>query len=204
MVLKLARKIVSSPVWVLWKLYNGLWWAFSDDVGAAPTQAATPSPVGAKTRAAAQDSAFQVIDSNDEVIRPATPDNRPLGTLKWGFGSTILVSILTAWVCHEAYSSGALRYSTSIWFWAWATSMTCVGSLWAVRHIARQQAEQHPQNWRGHARATAAGFKDMGRSIADAATTSKNVAKNAGVHAANAYRVSRDGVRKVAHRVRPS
>jgi hypothetical protein len=82
--------------------------------------------------------------------------------------------------------------------------VTAVGSIWAVKKIARRQAEINAAGWRAHARATAAGFGDMARSVADAAVTSKNVAMTAGQRAAQAYRISRDGVQRVRDRVRPS
>ena len=197
MLLRLARKALFSPVWVLWKLYNGLWWTFADDAPAMPQ----PSPLGDKTRAAAQGSAFEVVDTNDRVI---VPDTRPVGTLKWGFGSTLAASALSGWACHAAFIDGALRSSSAISLWAWITAMTAVGSIWAVKKIARRQAEQRARGWRGHARAAAAGFADMGRSAVGAAVTTKHAAMTAGQRAAQAYRASRDAARKVGGRLRTS
>jgi hypothetical protein len=197
MVLRLARKALFSPVWVLWKLYNGLWWTFADDAPAKPE----PSHLGEKTRAAAQGAAFEVVDSNERVI---VPDTRPVGTLKWGFATTLAASALSGWACHAAFVDEALRSSTAVSLWAWITAVTAVGSIWAVKKIARRQAEQRARGWRGHARAAAAGFADMGKSAYGAAVTTKHAAMTAGQRAAQAYRASREAARKVGGRLRTS
>lgn len=180
-----ARKIASAPVWLLWKFYAGLWWAFSDDPAPAP--------------AAAQGSAFEVTDSRDSA-REARAAALPQSTLRAGFIASLIISTLVAVGAHEGYARGTLHITTAWWLWGWTSALACMTSLWAVRHIARHQAATNARTWREHARASAAGFADMGRQIAGAAATTQRAAATAARQTAHAYRASRDTVRRVVKR----
>jgi hypothetical protein len=73
-----------------------------------------------------------------------------------------------------------------------------------VKKIARRQAELRASGWRGHVRATAAGFADMGRSACHAAAATGHAAINAGQRAARFCRSSCDAARRVGSRLKPS
>ncbi len=192
-----VRKVVCLPVWGLWSLYKGLWWAFSGD---APREGADADP--AKHPSQGQTAAFEMVDSRvgSGDRRAAVPVRT--GTLKGGFVATLIASVLVGVGVRTGVTHGSLQETTAVWLWLWATGVAAVISVWAVRHVAHRQAAINARGWKANARATGAGFADMGRSIAGAAVNTRNATSAAGKQAACAWRASCDRVGRVAASVR--
>lgn len=180
-VLSLAKKVVTSPIWLLWQLYTGIWWAFTDAPPvAAAQQPPAPEPqlkfTGPRTSDFAQEAAFEVIDSRP----PSGPTPRPNGALRGGFVATLISSALLAWATNAAGQHDLIKHSTILPLWLWSTAMVMVTSLWAVKHVAERQAAEQPVGWRGNARCVIGGAKDMGASIAATTVQVKNSAVSGG------------------------
>lgn len=184
-ILSLVRRGLALPFRLTWKGYNGLWWAFGDEsLGSA---------------------------SSTVLADGAKPARNPLQrTLKVGFGSTIGASVLMAIAMLSRTESGAFSPGTAWVIWGWATLLAGVISIWAVRHVARQQALRNPAGWKGHAGAAAAGFRDMGREVAGAAIKAKDATVVAGKHVgvagkqvAQAGKATCEYARRVRSWVRP-
>lgn len=140
-VMTLMYRVLFSPVWLLWKLYNGLWWAFDD------SEAVVTSSVRAESRGAA----FEVVDSRPKPV--AAP--RPTGALRGGFIGSIAACGGFGLITHNASHAHWITEQTGIGLWIWASVVTFVGSLFAVRRVARAQAQRAARK-RGVAAAVAA------------------------------------------------
>lgn len=147
----MAMRIAATPIWILWRGYLLLWWAFDD----SPERAA--ARLSAKTTAAAdvappafveggesgQATAFEFVDSkkrNKQPLPPAMP--RPDGLLKGAFaGSMVLCgvgSVLTAGLA----AGDALSPARAAALWLWFCSVVLVGSVLGVRRVARKRWEK--------------------------------------------------------------
>ncbi|MBL9002144.1 MAG: hypothetical protein JNK25_13510 [Phycisphaerae bacterium] len=144
-VLSLMSKVVFSPLWVLWKFYGVLWWAFGDS-SRLPAAAACPGSVRTDTPGAA----FEIVDSR----APETSLAPPVGLLRAGFigtlGTSVLAGIAVSGAAEVAWVSAAGAWGA----WAWATCLTMVGSIFAVRTVARRRAAIASLPKRGFARLT--------------------------------------------------
>jgi hypothetical protein len=162
--LLLIGRFLLSPLWLLWRLYLVLWWAFNEEGsrGASPS-VARPSastvvvnihedPTSDGKQRATQDTAVEAIDT--------TPASRPIPALKLGFAFSLLGSALLAWVVNAAGHHQFISSSGELRLWLWASCVAFVVSLWPVRHIARRQQAEPPKNWRDHAGCIAGGVKD--------------------------------------------
>jgi hypothetical protein len=177
-VMLLMYKVLLSPLWLLWQAYNGLWWAF-DDSDSRPTPAMPPAEPtadlpGPRTSRVAQDAAFEVIDT-----RPP-PAPRPMGALRGGFIGSLVACGAFAWAGDAASGAGWIKGNTALTLWLWASCVVFVGSLWAVKNVARRQAIEKPRGWWAKAKSTCGGFKDM----AIAAAASPRKVKDSTMHAA--------------------
>jgi hypothetical protein len=155
-VLTLMSKIVFAPVWLLWKGYNVLWWAF-EGFGRREQPA---DSVSTPERGAA----FEITDSRPAEI-VLTP---PTGLLKGGFIGTMLLSA-GAGVASGALASSQTLSSTHAWLvWGWATVIASLVSIFAVRKVAMERARRKTvrdrirsavnRAGRGAANVAAAGF----------------------------------------------
>ncbi|HYE60903.1 MAG TPA: hypothetical protein VD997_02810 [Phycisphaerales bacterium] len=120
----------------------------------------------------------------DEALAPESIK----GTLKAGFGSTLLASFASAIGVSAAADSGAFTAPTAWVVWGWITLLAGVLSVWAVKHVGRQQAARKPADWKANAAAAAAGFRDMGREVAGAAVKCKDATVTVGSHMGTAGR----------------
>ncbi|HEX8878250.1 MAG TPA: hypothetical protein VF777_16005 [Phycisphaerales bacterium] len=147
----MAMRIAATPVWILWRGYLLLWWAFDD----SPERAA--ARLSAKTTAAAdvappafveggesgQATAFELVDSRKKNKQPLPPPMpRPDGLLKGAFaGSMVLCgagSVLTAGLA----AGDALSPARAAALWLWFCSIVLVGSVLGVRRVARKRWEK--------------------------------------------------------------
>ncbi|MCC6676681.1 MAG: hypothetical protein IT436_06010 [Phycisphaerales bacterium] len=129
-VLTLMSKVVFSPLWLLWQLYNGLWWAFQDEP--RPQPAAEPA---ARAGDPAQARAFEVVDSS--APRPA-PAPRPVGALRGGFFGSIGIAISLAYLANVMVLNQWLDPARAASAWMLSSSATLVASLYAVRAAVRR------------------------------------------------------------------
>lgn len=153
-VLTLMSKVVFSPLWLLWQLYSGLWWAFQDDPKPLPapsadpvrTQAArdprNPSPRDSTPRAVArepsQGRAFEVMDSSTK----RKPAPRPLSALRAGFFGSIGISISLGYLANILVLNHWIDPARAASSWLLSSAFTFVASLFAVRAAARRDAAQ--------------------------------------------------------------
>jgi len=140
--------IAFAPLWLPWKAYLALWWTFDDGI-APPATPATPS---AKAAAHAQASSFEVVDS-----RPARrPLPRPTGALRVGFAGSLALSGFALLVTQLVRAADGLTPPQALAVWLWSTAIASVGSILAVRSVARRAAARGTLRDRARAAATAA------------------------------------------------
>lgn len=134
-VLTLMSKVVFSPLWLLWQLYNGLWWAFQDDPRPAPKALSTPEP-GRDEPAAepGQARAFEVVDSAPK------PLPRPVSALRGGFFGSLGISISLAYLANVMVLNQWLDPARAAAAWMLTSAATLVASLYAVRAAVRRDA----------------------------------------------------------------
>ena len=180
-IFSLVRRVVTLPGRIVWNGYKGLWWAFGDEQPA-----------------------------NADPVQAGAARLRLNRTLRFGFGSTLATSAAMGLFSAIAVDEGRFSTPTGWWLWAWSTGLAAVISIWAVRHVSRQQIARNAQGLKGHAGAAAAGFRDMGRDVAGAAVKAKDVAcdagrqaAHAGKHVAAAGRATAEYARRVKGWVRP-
>jgi hypothetical protein len=165
--LRVAAKVVGAPLYVLWKAYGVLWWAFDDTSerragvsasiappGTPPVPPADPAVPSANAQAHAQTAAFEIIDSTPAPTPP------PTSALRGGFVGTLVMSLVAAVTSGRLVSEHSISGSTGWLLWGWVTAVTAVGSVYFVRHIARRHAAQRPATRLERAKATLGGMKD--------------------------------------------
>lgn len=129
-VLSLMSRIVFSPIWILWKGYNVLWWAFEGfgrhDV--AVDDASAPE----------RGASFEITDSRPAEVA-STP---PIGLLKGGFVGTMVLSA-GAGVASAALASSQTLTPSHAWLvWGWASAIAAMVSIFAVRKVAMERARR--------------------------------------------------------------
>jgi len=124
----IMSKILFSPVWLLWRAYLMLWWAFGEEAPkSSPASQIPPSKD-------AQGSSFEVIDSRERA--PLAP--RPTGALIAGFVSSVFTFLASGGLSRLAVVEGAdPRTATLVWLWA--TAAATFTSIVVVRRVERQR-----------------------------------------------------------------
>lgn len=199
--LRIGSKVVFAPVWVLWRGYRVLWWAFDDSDQRRAESAASLAPPGAPPAASSadepapqtdaprhgveQNAAFEITDSTP---RPAP---EPVGTLRCGFAAALAVSVLAAIDAADRARTDHLSHAGAWALWGWASILAAVVSIIVVRHVAARQAAHRPRTVLAHARVAALGVKD-------AAWSAGRSACGAGVRVATGCRACVRGARSLA------
>ncbi len=133
----LGWRIATSPVWLLWSGYKGLWWVFGDThEPAAPAGPRTSQRVGSPVPPAAgvkadQKTSFEVMDSGPRPIAP------PIRKLRGGFVGTILASLGMLLASNGMAAAGVMSPDRAMFAWVWGTALTAVMSILMVRRVAR-------------------------------------------------------------------
>jgi hypothetical protein len=123
-VLTLMSKAMFLPIWLLWHGYGMLWWAFDDDAPAASTQE-TPE----------RGSSFEVFDSRAAANRYP----KPVGVLRGGFVGSLGASAIFGVAAGALEQQEVVTSPHAVMLWAWASIVTLVASIFAVRHVVRKQ-----------------------------------------------------------------
>lgn len=147
----MALRIAATPVWMLWRGYLLLWWAFDD----SPERAA--ARLSAKTTAAAdvappafveggdsgQATAFEFVDSKKRSKQPLPPPMpRPDGLLKGAFAGSMVLCGFSGILSAALTAGDALSAGRAAALWVWCCSIVLVGSVLGVRRIARKRWEK--------------------------------------------------------------
>jgi hypothetical protein len=147
----MAMRIAATPVWLLWRGYLLLWWAFDD----SPERAA--ARLSAKTTAAAdvapsafveggepgQGTSFEFVDSRKGSKRPLPPPMpRPDGLLKGAFAGSMVLCGLSSLAAAGLAAVDAMGPTRAGALWLWCCSIVLVGSVLGVRRIARKRWEK--------------------------------------------------------------
>lgn len=126
----IMSKIIFSPVWLLWRAYLMLWWAFGEET---PKLTQAPNAAAAKD---AQASAFEVVDSREQAKSPAL--SRPTGALIAGFVSSLFTFLASGGLSRVAINEGSdPRTATLIWLWT--SAVVTFASLFVVRRVDRKR-----------------------------------------------------------------
>lgn len=124
----IMSRIIFSPVWLLWRGYLLLWWAFGEET---PKLAQTSKDAGTKD---AQGSAFELIDSRKDSSMPP----RPTGALIAGFVSSLFTFLAAGGLSRVAINGGAdPRTATLVWLWT--TAAVSFASVFVVRRVERKR-----------------------------------------------------------------
>jgi hypothetical protein len=187
--LSLAMRIIFSPVWILWRGYLLLWWAFGED-DAKPTV----GPDGKMTPA------------------PATP--KPRGLLMSGFVATGLLSAVSGAIAGGLAGAAEISDSTALAAWLWATAAAAIGTTFMVRKVVRRRRAR-VSTIRGAAMAAAGAARSAGAAAfkvgvaagragvaagkaGAVAERASQAAEGAGRIAKSCYRAAADASKKVA------
>ena len=166
-VLSLMSKVVFSPVWILWKGYTVLWWAF-EGFG-------RPMPADGGPEAPERGASFEITDS-----RPRESERQPPTTLlKAGFAGTLLASSGAGVLALVLSGTQALSGPHAWMAWGWGTVVGCMLSIFAVRRVADSQARR--KTVRQRIQET---LKRAGHRVAESATESYAAARKAAGYAA--------------------
>lgn len=139
-VLSIMSKVVFSPVWLLWRGYLLLWWAFGEENPGAASKPKFGAPVGggrasSGDKGAAQDSAFEVVDSR----APAPKAERPTGPLMGGFVGSLLAFAVSGVISRAAIYEGGADPRVATLVWLWVTAAASLGSIFIVRRVDRKR-----------------------------------------------------------------
>jgi hypothetical protein len=146
----MALRIAASPVWLLWRGYLMLWWAFDD----SPERAA--ARLSAKTTAAAdvappkfveggdsgQASAFEWTDSRPPKRPLPPPMPRPEALLKGAFAGSMILCGMTSMIAAGLAAGDAISPARAGALWLWFSAVVVLGSVLGVRRIARKRWEK--------------------------------------------------------------
>lgn len=180
-------RVLFAPLWITWRAYRILWWAFDSDPRRAGASASlaprnAPPPHG--------DAPPATPASPTPPITPASIAP-PLAALRGGYLASLLASALIAIPTRLAVASHQLSPGAGWLTWGWATLAVAVASLFFVRHVAREHAKRQPVGRFAQARASLAGlgvaFASGGRSVGRVAGAAGKVGASAARNARAAW-----------------
>ena len=128
-VLSIMSKFIFAPVWLLWKGYGLLWWAFEGTGRLAEKDAAREPDRG---------NSFDISDSRPCVAALAAPT----GLLRGGFIGTLMASGVFAGFASLLAEGHAVSSDRAWALWACGTGFAAVGSIFAVRRVAMARARR--------------------------------------------------------------
>lgn len=146
----MALRIAASPIWLLWRGYLLLWWAFDDSSERAAAR------LSAKTTAAAdvipprfveggdsgQGSAFEWTDSRAPKAPLPPPMPRPEGLLKGAFAGSMVLCGVSSVMLSALAAGDALAPGRAAALWLWFSAVVILASVLGVRRVARKRWEK--------------------------------------------------------------
>lgn len=149
--ISMSLRVASSPIWLLWRGYLLLWWAFDDSSERAASR------LSAKTTAAADIPPPRFVDGEDsgEIgnVKPAKAAKKtgvplpppmpvPTGMLKGGFIGSMALCSFFAMITGGLAASEAMSGPRATLFWAWGCTVVLCSSVLLVRSVARKRWER--------------------------------------------------------------
>ncbi|MGH7244075.1 MAG: hypothetical protein ACREJD_11705 [Phycisphaerales bacterium] len=145
--ISMSLRVATSPIWLLWRGYLLLWWAFDDSSERAASR------LSAKTTAAADIPHPRFVDGEDSNIVPSKNTKKtgmplpppmpvPTGMLKGGFVGSMGLCSLFAMLTGGMAASGALSGQRATVLWAWGCTVVLCSSVLLVRSVARKRWER--------------------------------------------------------------
>ncbi|MFO0859155.1 MAG: hypothetical protein U0570_01270 [Phycisphaerales bacterium] len=148
--LSMSLRVATSPIWVLWRSYLMLWWAFDDSseraasrLSAKTTAAAdVPPPRFVEGGDSGQASSFELTDSRPPRKTLPPPMPVPTGLLRGGFAGSMVLCSFFAMFTGGLAASGAMSGMRATALWAWGCSIIVCSSVLLVRRVARKRWER--------------------------------------------------------------
>jgi len=149
--ISMSLRVATSPIWLLWRGYLLLWWAFDDSSERAASR------LSAKTTAAADIPPPRFVDGEDSAdvaspkaakvakktgMPPPPPMPVPTGMLKGGFIGSMVLSSLFAMITGGLAASDAISGPRATLLWAWGCTVVLCSSVLLVRSVARKRWER--------------------------------------------------------------
>lgn len=149
--LSMVLRVATSPIWLLWRGYLMLWWAFDDSSERAAAR------LSAKTTSAAdippprfvdgEDSAEAVSKKEAKVSKKTAapvppPMPVPSAMLKGAFIGTLGLCSFFAILTGGLAASDALSGPRATMLWAWGCAVAACSSVLLVRSVARKRWER--------------------------------------------------------------
>lgn len=148
--ISMALRVATTPVWVLWRGYMLLWWAFDDSSERAATR------LSAKTTSAVdfapsnfvegcdsgQGRSFEVVDSRPPKHELPPPMPVPVGLLRGGFAGSLVLCTMFSVLTGGLAASAAMSAPRASALWLWGCSIILCSSILIVRRVARKRWER--------------------------------------------------------------
>ncbi|MBX3390624.1 MAG: hypothetical protein KF691_14345 [Phycisphaeraceae bacterium] len=152
--LSMVLRVATSPIWLLWRGYLLLWWAFDDSSERAAAR------LSAKTTSAAYIPPPKFVDGEDSAEAANRKDARvskaakktavplpppmpvPSGMLKGAFIGTLGLCSFFAILTGGLAASDALSGPRATMLWAWGCAVAACSSVLLVRSVARKRWER--------------------------------------------------------------
>lgn len=146
--LSMVLRVATSPIWLLWRGYLMLWWAFDDSSERAAAR------LSAKTTSAADIPPPKFVDGEDsgemKVAKAAKKTAAPLpppmpvpsAMLKGAFIGTLGLCSFLAILTGGLAASDALSGPRATMLWAWGCAVAACSSVLLVRSVARKRWER--------------------------------------------------------------
>ncbi|MBX3380250.1 MAG: hypothetical protein KF805_09135 [Phycisphaeraceae bacterium] len=149
--ISMLLRVATSPIWLLWRGYLLLWWAFDDSSERAASR------LSAKTTAAADIPPPRFVDGEDSGIDAGQASKKaskktgaplpppmpvPKGMLKGGFVGSMGLCSLFAMITGGLAASDAMSGPRATMLWAWGCTVVLCSSVLLVRSVARKRWER--------------------------------------------------------------
>lgn len=158
--LSVGLRVLTAPVWLAWRGYQGLWWAFDDaPVVVKKAGAGVPPAPGAVAHGSAVPDAKGAAAAVTQVVRP-----RPIKELKLGFVSSTILWFPAAYLASWMHNMGWVSQTGALFGTLWTMALLWVISLVAVRrHVLNTPVKRTPME---AARSAVQAMKDAPKAAA--------------------------------------
>lgn len=149
--ISMSLRVATSPIWLLWRGYLLLWWAFDDSseravsrLSARTTSAADiPPPRFVDGESSGDVASPKVAKASKKTGMPLPPPMPvPTGMLKGGFIGSMGLCSLFAMITGGLAASDAMTGPRATMLWAWGCTVVLCSSVLLVRSVARKRWER--------------------------------------------------------------